>query len=1076
MQTSERGSVAVTAETGALEGYALPALSPLLEVGLILAFVVFVGFTTIEAPLRYAFTLVGAPWLIYLRDAAILFVMMVLAWQQFWHHRLQPAFVVFGLVLFFHGIVSFLLCNVPLAVLMGLKQLMAILFGASFLPTLLKRKGHIAFFLLVIWLVTATGIIADFQGYAMPWKGMNATVGDYTVVINKKWNFEGEDRIAGFARDSVTAGMIAAFCGTYALLFSRSIVFRVLTAGATLALIYLTTSKGGLLGYFFAIVACLLPMKKSQLPNKLLLVSLFATMILLPIVLPNYLMPSRPALLQSFFDRVERVWPSAWHNIDTHSWIFGAGIGNIGVGQQYLRFENVDPGDNLFVLAYGYFGIFAILYLTWPVLASLRRRSPVDGVGRYAIITLIYLFAYGIVVNVIEDPISAFMLGSAFQALALRKTAAAQDFNPGTYRRAAVAATAISIVLLAVTVPFTWVYARDAAASPFPADAGALNVRDFGALGDGIHDDTNAFIAALAQSSQRAENWHVRIVQVPAGTYRITDTLTKRFPDGSYDAGFILVGAGQSSTVLKLDERAPGFGDPMHPKAVLYTSGKGVAQAPKGGYALRGEGNDGFSNFVEELTVDVGRQNPGAIGIDYLASNQGALRSVTVTGAGRTGVAMTRPWFGPGLLDTVTVKGFDIGVDVGSLTNSVTVDGLTLIGQRQFGIRNVDNLVAAHGLSIQTLGNANEVPAANLSAAGMLVIDGGRIEGGGSTPISNLGFAYLRNLQITGSSRALGLALPAGGELDGVFQASTRVSDAAPAWALTGAAEPLPTDVPIANWVPVDNHAGGDATAALRAALASGARTIYLPFGVYEIRGNLDIPATVHRIVGMNSTILWTPSGQSAAVDDPKKGLLRTRNTSAPLLIEKLFFSCPAGHHVAIEHSGSGPLVLRDIVGMGTIFERDVEGGALYLSDISGGFLLHVAGRSPVWGRQINSEGGGARGGTGSVRITNDGAPIWLLGVKSEGDNTLVANSHGAVTDILGTLFMSLRAASQPLFQSTDSHLDAAGVEVAWKPGASYRSILLETVNGREISVTSDAFPQRPQTQGIHLPRVITQY
>ena len=25
----------------------------------------------------------------------------------------------------------------------------------------------------------------------MPWKGMNATVGDYTVVVNKKWNFQG---------------------------------------------------------------------------------------------------------------------------------------------------------------------------------------------------------------------------------------------------------------------------------------------------------------------------------------------------------------------------------------------------------------------------------------------------------------------------------------------------------------------------------------------------------------------------------------------------------------------------------------------------------------------------------------------------------------------------------------------------------------------------------------------------------------------------------------------------------------------------------------------------------------------
>jgi hypothetical protein len=318
---------------------------------------------------------------------------------------------------------------------MGLKTLLALLFGAIFLPTLLKNKRGIGLFLLAMWVVTAIGVVADFQGYSMPWKGMNATVGDYTVVINKKWNFEGEDRIAGFARDSVTAGMLAAFFGTYALLFSRSLLFRLAAAAATLVVIYLTTSKGGVLAFFFTIVACFLPMRKSQLPNKLLLAFTFAAMVLLPIVLPNYLMPSRPAVLTSFFDRVERVWPSAWHNIDMHSWIFGAGIGNIGVGQQYLRFEGVDTADNLFVLAYGYFGIFSIFYLGLPFIAALRRKSPVDAMGRYAIITLIYIFAYGIVANVIEGSISAFMLGSAFQALALRKSTAAQAFDSEAYGR-----------------------------------------------------------------------------------------------------------------------------------------------------------------------------------------------------------------------------------------------------------------------------------------------------------------------------------------------------------------------------------------------------------------------------------------------------------------------------------------------------------------------------------------------------------------------------------------------------------------------------------------------------------------
>jgi hypothetical protein len=170
-----------------------------------------------------------------------------------------------------------------------------------------------------------------------------------------------------------------------------------------------------------------LPMKRSQLLNKGLLATAFAAMMLLPIILPNYSMPSSPAFLRSFYDRVVRVWPDTWQNIDQHSWIFGSAIGNVGVGQQYLKYEDIDTGDNLFVLAYGYFGIFCIFYLGWPFLAALLRRAPVDKLGRYAILTLIYIFAYGIVVNIIEGPVAAFMLGTAVQALAMRKTVPARS-------------------------------------------------------------------------------------------------------------------------------------------------------------------------------------------------------------------------------------------------------------------------------------------------------------------------------------------------------------------------------------------------------------------------------------------------------------------------------------------------------------------------------------------------------------------------------------------------------------------------------------------------------------------------
>ena len=59
-------------------------------------------------------------------------------------------------------------------------------------------------------------------------------------------------------------------------------------------------------------------------------------------------------------------------------------------------------------------------------------------------------------------------------------------------------------------------------------------------------------------------------------------------------------------------------------------------------YTHKGEGNDAYENFVEDLTIDVGAGNPGAVGIDDLANNVGAIRQVRVIappGSGAIGVS-----------------------------------------------------------------------------------------------------------------------------------------------------------------------------------------------------------------------------------------------------------------------------------------------------------------------------------------------------------------------------------------------------------------------------------------------------
>jgi hypothetical protein len=70
--------------------------------------------------------------------------------------------------------------------------------------------------------------------------------------------------------------------------------------------------------------------------------------------------------------------------------------------------------------------------------------------------------------------------------------------------------------------------------------AQTVSVKDFGAVGDGVADDTTAFTAALAAS---------RLVVVPTGTYRLTSTITLN------QFGQSLIGTGgKNTTVLSIDQ------------------------------------------------------------------------------------------------------------------------------------------------------------------------------------------------------------------------------------------------------------------------------------------------------------------------------------------------------------------------------------------------------------------------------------------------------------------------------------------------------------------------------------------
>jgi hypothetical protein len=86
---------------------------------------------------------------------------------------------------------------------------------------------------------------------------------------------------------------------------------------------------------------------------------------------------------------------------------------------------------------------------------------------------------------------------------------------------------------------------------PLPVAPRAASVKDFGALGDGAADDTQAFVKAVAAVERGA-------IEIPPGRYRITDILEITKP------GIVLRGAGPDKTVLffptPLNDIRPNWG------------------------------------------------------------------------------------------------------------------------------------------------------------------------------------------------------------------------------------------------------------------------------------------------------------------------------------------------------------------------------------------------------------------------------------------------------------------------------------------------------------------------------------
>jgi hypothetical protein len=575
-------------------------------------------------------------------------------------------------------------------------------------------------------------------------------------------------------------------------------------------------------------------------------------------------------------------------------------------------------------------------------------------------------------------------------------------------------------------------------AARLPADSGAINVKDLGAIGDGENDDTEALQKALLDKT--------KFIYIPNGTYLVCGTLRW----GNPEKRTVIEGESRKGVIIRLKDKCPGFGNSKLPKPVIS-----ALKAEKTGQAFR--------NSIYDLTIDVGKNNPGAIGLQFINNNQGGIRNVTIRSSdsklrGAIGLDLTKKWPGPGLVKNVKITGFDYGIKVIHPEYSMIFENLVLENQKIVGIENTTNII-----SIRNLKSKNSVPVIrhDKDERGLVVIIDGNFSGGSPkhAAIENLqGFLYARNIRTSGYKAAINNKgkIVSGKTVNEftshspyrLFKVTPR-SLKMPVLETPNILADKSSDRISVQEFGAKSSFKHDSTKAIQKAIDSGKSTVYFPKGEYLITDTIYIRGKVKRIVGMESIIL----AKGKAFQDPEVPAFRIESGSAKtVFLERFWTMYGSEAKYWIEQADSRTLVLKNLM-MGSY--RNTVPGKLFLEDVAGD--VWQFNRQKVWARQLNTE-------VNQTKILNNSGSLWILGLKTEKAGTIVETINGGKTEILGGLIYPASTpvpSDRPAFINNESELSVAIAESQYNRGGRYQIIVEETKGGIRRNLENRTLPRR---------------
>ncbi|WP_016871889.1 glycosyl hydrolase family 28-related protein [Fischerella thermalis] len=600
----------------------------------------------------------------------------------------------------------------------------------------------------------------------------------------------------------------------------------------------------------------------------------------------------------------------------------------------------------------------------------------------------------------------------------------------------------------------------------FPKNIGVIDVTapEYGAIPNDGKDDTEAIQKALSRFPGQG-----RIIYLPNGVYDISNSL--HWPPGERNRSnykyTTLQGQSRDRVIIRLQDQSPLFQDSSKPRPVIST-GFDPDLDPNSEDFKASLVAQRFANSVRNLTIKVGKNNPGAEGLNFVANNQGAVRSVKIISEdkkGTTGLALTHGELGPLLIEDVEIVGFDYGVRTNNGINGITIQNLTVREQNFAGIFNNGQAMSLEGFnsinSVSAIINGLD-PKKRLDLGGTLTLVNAKLIGRDRAQklpaISSVGFIYGRNVTSSGYKNILlnktANKIVKGSSLDEYTSHPSTSQLASPSKSLQLPIKQFPKlkwDNP-QKWVSVEKFGAigeddKDDTAAFQAAIDSGATTVVIPGGkgTFIIDGSLRLRGKLERFISTGAAL----NGKGEIVAD--------KGSKSTLIIEN--FIVRYGSKLMWKNVANRTVVYRSILQL----NLESNGtGDLFIDDATMQKLRFLNPAQNIWARQLNPEG------SSETNVVNNGAKLWILGLKTEKGKIKIDTTNKGFTEVLGGLIYAAgrQDPKEPLFRIVNASAAFVGVADTYFDKDTYQIWVEETRGSKTKKLTRDKVLDRMAGNG----------